>query len=122
MRHSTFFVLFQRAHAEEYSEVDYFGSTSCHWKSWTVTLDELEKLMRLIVARGAIGGKTFPLKSIWNKSWGCPLFNATMPRWRFLKIINFLRFNLKTEKRKNLEVLLLKTERRRNLEKKFCLA
>ena len=48
--------------------------------SWTVTLDELDKLMGLIVARGAIGGRTSPLKSIWDKSWGCPLFNATMPR------------------------------------------
>ena len=89
--------------------------------SWTVTLDELDKLMGLIVARGAIGGRTLPIKSIWDKSWGCPLFNATMPRWRFLKIIKFLRFDLKTERRKNLEVLLLKTERRRNLEEKVLL-
>ena len=48
--------------------------------SWTVTLDELDKLMGLIVARGAIGGRNLPIKSIWDKSWGCPLFNATMPR------------------------------------------
>ena len=89
--------------------------------SWTVTLDELDKLMRLIVARGAIGGRTLPIKSIWDKSWGCPLFNATMPRWRFLKIIKFLRFDLKTERRRNLEVLLLKTERRRNLEENVLL-
>ena len=86
--------------------------------SWTVTLDELDKLMGLIVTRGAIGGRTSPIKSIWDKSWECPLFNATMPCWRFLKIIKFLRFDLKTERRRNLEVLLLKTERRRNLEEK----
>ena len=47
-------------------------------KSWTVTLDELEKLMGLIVARGAIGGRILSIKSMWDKSWGCPLFNATL--------------------------------------------
>ena len=88
--------------------------------SWTVTLDELDKLMGL-VARGAIGGRTLPIKSIGDKSWGCPLFNGTMPRWRFLKIIKFLRFDLKTERRRNLKVLLLKTVRRRNLEENVLL-
>ena len=75
--------------------------------SWTVMLDELNKLMGLIVARGAIGGRTLPIKCIWDKSWGCPLFNATMPRWRFLKIIKFFRFDWKTERRRNLEEKVL---------------
>ena len=39
---------------------------------------------------------------------GIPFVNATMPFWRFLEIMKFLRFNLKTEKR--------------NLEEKLCLA
>ena len=76
--------------------------------------------MGLIVARGAIGGRTLPIKSMWDKSWGCHLFNITMPRWRFLKINKFLRFDLKTERR-NLEVLLLITETSRNLEEKVLL-
>ena len=110
---SSFFVRhpFQPAHPEEYSK----GTTSEAHRvtgnnSWTVTLDELDKVMGLIVARGVIGEKNLPIKSIWNKSWGCPLFNTTMPRWRFLKIMKFFRFDLKTEKRRNLK------------EKKFCLA
>ena len=52
------------------------------------------------MALGVIGGRTLPIKSIWDKSWGCPLFNATMPRWRFLKIIKIPRFDLKTERRR----------------------
>ena len=32
--------------------------------SWTVTLDELDKFIGLIVARGVIGGRTLPIKSI----------------------------------------------------------
>ena len=41
---------------------------------------------------------------------GCPLFNATMPRWKFLEIMKYLRFDLKTKWRRNLE------------KDKFCLA
>ena len=89
--------------------------------SWTVTLDELDKLMGLTVARGANAGRTLLIKSIWDKSWECPLFNATMQRRRFLKIIKFVRFDLKTERRRNLEVLLLKTKMKRNLEEKVLL-
>ena len=38
--------------------------------NWTITLDTLDKLMGLIVACGVIGGRTLPIKSIWDKSWG----------------------------------------------------
>ena len=62
------------------------------------------------MALGVIVGRTLPIKNIWEKSWGCPLFNATMPHWRFLKIIKFLKFDLKTERRRNL------------VDEKFCLA
>ena len=61
--------------------------------SWTVTLDELEKFVGLFVARGVIGERTLPIKSISDKSWGCLLFNAIIPRWRFLETIKFLRFD-----------------------------
>ena len=78
--------------------------------SWTVTLNELNKFVGLIVARGVIGGRTLPINIMWDKSWACSLFNATMPRWRFLDIMKYLRFDLKIKRRKNLE------------EDKFCLA
>ena len=78
--------------------------------SWTVALDELDKFVELIVARGVKGERTLRMKSMWKKSWGRPLFNASMPRWRFLEIIKYLRLDLKTERRRNLE------------EDKFCLA
>ena len=71
--------------------------------SWTVTLDKLDKPMKLIVARGPIGGRNLPIKSMRDKFWGCPFFNATMPRWIFLEIMRYLRCNLKTERRRNLE-------------------
>ena len=61
-------------------------------------LDELDRFVELIVAGGIIGGKTLPIKSMRNKSWGCPLFNATLPHWRFLEIIKYPRFDLKTKR------------------------
>ena len=73
-----------------------------------VKLDELEKFAGLIVACGVIGGKTLRIKRMWYESWRFPLFNATMPRWRFLEIMKCLRFDLKNERRRNLE------------EEKFC--
>ena len=57
--------------------------------NWTVALNELDKFVGLIVARGVIGGKTLPIKSMWDKSWGCLWFNATMPCWRFLEIMKY---------------------------------
>ena len=56
------------------------------------------------MARGVNGGRTL------HKSWGCPLLNATMPRWRYWEIIKYFTFDLKTERRRILET------------DKFCLA
>ena len=77
-RQSYFFVPhpFQRANAEKYLEV-YCTTAEAHLatgnNSLTITLDELNKFMGQIV----IGGKTLPIKSMWDKSWGCHLFKAT---------------------------------------------
>ena len=35
--------------------------------SWTVTLDELDKFVRLIVARGE--ERTLPIKNVWDNLW-----------------------------------------------------
>ena len=71
-------------------------------QTWDVTLHELDQFIGLVVARGVIGGRNFPLKSLWGKSWGCQMFSQTMSRDRFVEIMRFLRFDLKTERRRNL--------------------
>ena len=70
MRQSSFFVRhpFQRAHAEEYSEVAAEAHCATGNNSWTLTLDEQDKFVGLIVARGVICGRALPIKSIWDKS------------------------------------------------------
>ena len=71
-------------------------------QTWNVSLQELDKFIGLLVSRGVIGGRNFPLKSFWGKTWGCEMFSKTMPRDKFLEIMKFLRFDLKTERRRNL--------------------
>ena len=46
--------------------------------AWDVTLDELDKIVGLVVARGMIGGLNFPVKNLWARSWGCPMFSQTI--------------------------------------------
>ena len=75
-----------------------------------ILLDELEKFLGFIIARGVISGRILLILNMWNRLWGCVLFSKTMPRHRFLKIIKYLRFDLKSERRRNLE------------NDKFCLA
>ena len=71
--------------------------------NWTISLDDLEQFIGFIIARGAIGGRNLPIKSMWDSVWGCPLFNSTMPRNKFLEIMRYFRFDFKSEKRTNLE-------------------
>ena len=78
--------------------------------NWRISFDELERFLGLIIVQEVIGGQTFPILSVWNRLWGSALFSKTMPRHRFLEIMKYLRFDLKLEKRRNLE------------KEKFCLA
>ena len=73
-------------------------------------MNELEKFFGLIIARRVIGGQTLPILSMSNRLWGCALFSKTMSRHRFLEVMNYLRFDLKSERRRNVE------------KDKFCLA
>ena len=79
-------------------------------QNWSVSLNELEKFIGLIIARGITGARIAPIKELWSTSWGCPIFNKTMSRSRFLDIMKHLRFDIKSERRRNLE------------QDKFCLA
>ena len=67
--------------------------------NWDVTLDELDKFIRLIIARGILGERGLPLESLWDSSWGCPMLNNTLSRNRFKEIMRFLRFDIKSNRR-----------------------
>ena len=68
--------------------------------------EELDKIVGLVVARGVIGGLNFPVKSLWERSWGCPMFSQTMARDRLSGAHTSLRFNLKIDRRRNLKFWL----------------
>ena len=67
-----------------------------------VTLEELDKFIGLVITRGVLGQKGLPYSSLWNMSWGCPMFNKTLSRNRFMEIKRFLQFDIKSDRRRRL--------------------
>ena len=70
--------------------------------NWMVTLEEFNKFIGLIIARGVLGQRGLPCFSLWNTSWGCPMFNKTLSRYRLMEIKSFLRFDMKSDRRRHL--------------------
>ena len=64
-----------------------------------VMLDELDKFIGLIIARGILGQRELPVESLWESAWAFPMFNNTLSGHRFEKIMRFLRFDVKSDKR-----------------------
>ena len=64
-----------------------------------LTLDELDKFIGLVIARGILGQRDLPVESLWKSTWRFPMFNSTLSRQRFKEIMRFLRFDLKSDRR-----------------------
>jgi hypothetical protein len=71
---------------------------------WSVSLRELEKFIGLLYARGIMGGKNLPVKTLWSNNWGSKRFSECMARDRFLEIKKFLRFDIKQQRSHRLMV------------------
>ena len=71
-------------------------------QTWDVTLDELDQFIGMVTARGVTGGCNFPPKILWGKSWGSQVFSQTVSRDRFVEVVRFLHFDLKTERCRNI--------------------
>ena len=67
--------------------------------NWDMTLDDLDKFIGLVIARGILGQRDLPVESLWDTTWGCSMFNKTLSRCRFKEIMRFLRFDVKSERR-----------------------
>ena len=67
--------------------------------NWDVTLDKLDKFIGLISARGTSRQRDLPVESLWESAWVFPMFNNILSRYRFEKIMRFLRFDVKSDKR-----------------------
>ena len=67
-----------------------------------VTLEELDKFIGRIITRSVLGQKGLPCFSLWNTSWGCPMFNKRLFSNRFIEIKRFLRFDMKSDRSRRL--------------------
>ena len=74
------------------------GQTKAGNLTWNVSLQILDKFIGLMVVCEVIRARNFFVKSFWENSWECLMFPRTMPRDRFLKVMRFLPFDLKTER------------------------
>ena len=72
-------------------------------------LDELESFIGPQIARGMLAGNNTPIKQLWSKEWGHPIFKNTMGCNRYQKIMKHLRFDY-----------FLRQRQRRQTDK-FCL-
>ena len=64
--------------------------------TWNMSLAELDAFVAILYARGALGAKGTSVKDMWDTTWGAAFFRETMPRNRFLEIMKYLRFDLRT--------------------------
>lgn len=71
--------------------------------TWSMTLDELEAFLGIWYVRGASGAKGLAVKSLWSTKWGLPLCKMAMARNRFLEILKYLRFDIKSTRSERLK-------------------
>lgn len=63
---------------------------------WLISMEELNAFIAILFARGALRANTLAAKDLWNKTWGPPFFASVMSRNRFLEIMHYLRFDIKS--------------------------
>ena len=71
--------------------------------SWSITIEELESFIAILLARGASGAKGLSLKSLWSADWGLQFCLRTMARNRFTEIMKYLRFDLKSSRSERIQ-------------------
>ena len=72
-------------------------------RNWTLSLEELEAYLGLLLARGLIGAKNIPLDDLWSDKWGFHIFGKTMPHHRFKEIQRYIRFDDRVSRRQRLQ-------------------
>ena len=63
-------------------------------KNFNCPLEELEKFVGLQITRGVLERKNTPVKQLWIKEWGQPIFASTLSRNRFESIMKHQRFDI----------------------------
>lgn len=58
--------------------------------NWNLTIDELEKFIRLSYLRGVMNQRNYPFEKLLSKTYDYPIFNKTMSRQRMREIKNLI--------------------------------
>ena len=87
---------------EKHKKMHSWGRTKANWRSdLDVFLYELDNFIGLVVARGVIGGRHFPLKSFWESCGVVKCFRKQCLEIDFLKLWDFFAL---TWRRKDVEI------------------
>ena len=70
--------------------------------NFELKVEELHKFIGLLYLRGIMHQRNYPLEHLWSTTMGCPAFNRTMPRDRMRAIKQFIRFDVRQDRRANL--------------------
>ena len=72
-------------------------------QTFALTIEELERFIAVMYARGVTGKSSLPLHELWSEKWGVPLCKTAMARNRFCEILRFLRFDVKSGRSQRLQ-------------------
>ena len=62
---------------------------------WRVSLHELNAFLAIVYVCGAHKITKIKVHELWNNQWGIPIISETLARYRYIKIMRFLRFDCK---------------------------
>ena len=72
-------------------------------QNFELTIKELKTFIALMYARGVTGKSALSLHDIWIEKMGVPLCKNDMSRNRFCKILQFIRFEIKSSRLQKLQ-------------------
>ena len=70
---------------------------------WNISLNDLETFIALLYARGILSGSTSSRRRLWSEKWSISIFQTSMPRDTFEKILRFIRFDQRNARSERLK-------------------
>ena len=78
-------------------------------QNWKTSCSEIHQLLAVMLARGVLA-RGQPVRHVWSNKWGPPIIKKIMARDRYLELIRYIRFDVRTTRTERLQT------------EKFCLA
>ena len=71
-------------------------------QNWKTSRSEIHQLFAVMLARGVLA-RGQPVRHIWSKKWGPAIFQKIMARDRYLELIRYIRFDVRTTRTERLQ-------------------